>query len=253
MTDISFQIASDLHIEYKNDAVPDPLYYITPNADVLILAGDIGSLYKPKQLEEFLRRISEYFKLVVYVPGNHEYYRIDDIEVQDMASLNWKLRQIENNIENLNVLSCQSIIIGDICIAGCTLWSSLKINIPKFLVRINGINDNIYNQMYQDSLFYLNNTIKNCREKKLKLIVVTHYAPTYIVLEGSKKKEKFYSLYASNLEHLMKKENMLVWVYGHVHNNYDYITEGGTRLIGNQVGKPKDCINNYNKSLVLTV
>ena len=42
----SIQIASDLHIEFKNDDVPDPLNYITPTANILILAGDIGSLYK---------------------------------------------------------------------------------------------------------------------------------------------------------------------------------------------------------------
>src|SRR6056300_571740 len=78
-TDISMtvriQIASDLHIEYDNDGIVDPLNYITPSADVLVLAGDIGSFYKYEQLHNFLSRISEYFKYVIYVPGNHEYYQ----------------------------------------------------------------------------------------------------------------------------------------------------------------------------------
>ena len=43
---MTIQIASDLHIEYKNDLVPDPLNYLIPSADILILAGDIGSFYK---------------------------------------------------------------------------------------------------------------------------------------------------------------------------------------------------------------
>ena len=64
---VELQIASDLHIEYKNDDIPDPLDYITPNADILILAGDIGSLYKINQLEGFLIKICQYFKYVIYV------------------------------------------------------------------------------------------------------------------------------------------------------------------------------------------
>ena len=41
----SFQLASDLHIEYQNNRV-NAFDFITPTADILILAGDIGSLYK---------------------------------------------------------------------------------------------------------------------------------------------------------------------------------------------------------------
>ena len=70
----NFQIVSDLHIEYKSNDVPDPLTLITPSADILILAGDIGSFYQYDQLKTFLINLCPYFKVVVYVPGNHEYY-----------------------------------------------------------------------------------------------------------------------------------------------------------------------------------
>ena len=39
---ISVQIASDLHIECIDNNDIDPLTYITPAADILILAGDIS-------------------------------------------------------------------------------------------------------------------------------------------------------------------------------------------------------------------
>ena len=54
----SIQISSDLHIECVNDDNIDPLQYITPSADILILAGDIGSLYKIKQLKNFIKQLS---------------------------------------------------------------------------------------------------------------------------------------------------------------------------------------------------
>ena len=34
---VTVQIASDLHIEYKNNNIPNPLDFITPSADILIL------------------------------------------------------------------------------------------------------------------------------------------------------------------------------------------------------------------------
>lgn len=249
----TFQIASDLHIEYKNDSVPDPLKYVKPSADVLILAGDIGSLYKPEQLQEFLRKISIYFKLVVYVPGNHEYYKQPDILPETFLSLDKRLSVIENSIENLYILNRQSIIIGDICIAGCTLWSEPKIPIPRRLVRIHEITTHIYRNIYENNLAYIEETIKYCQSEEYKLIMVTHYAPTYKVLKGTRKKEKIHSMYASNLDHLLRKENMSVWVCGHIHKNFDYVTSGGTRLIGNQVGKPRDEITDYKKSLVFSL
>ena len=54
---VKIQIASDLHIEYRSNIIPNPLDLITPSAEILILAGDIGSSYKYNQLN-FLIDIS---------------------------------------------------------------------------------------------------------------------------------------------------------------------------------------------------
>ena len=60
---VRVQIVSDLHIEYKNDNIPDTDSIIEPNADILILAGDIGSLYKAEQLYGFLENICKKFNV----------------------------------------------------------------------------------------------------------------------------------------------------------------------------------------------
>ena len=98
---VQLQIASDLHIEYKNDEIPNPLDYIIPTAEILILAGDIGSLYKIEQLEGFLIKLSGYFKHIIYVPGNQEYYTINENEQTPMSILLNKLYKIEQHIKNL--------------------------------------------------------------------------------------------------------------------------------------------------------
>ena len=63
---VKFQIASDLHIEFQNDSVPNPLSLITPSADILVLAGDVGSLYKHTQLEGFMKKLCSLFQVVLY-------------------------------------------------------------------------------------------------------------------------------------------------------------------------------------------
>jgi Icc-related predicted phosphoesterase len=242
---ITVQIVSDLHIEYNNNNYYDPLNFITPSADILILAGDIGSLYKHFQLKDFLIKICKHFQIVLYVPGNHEYYITQNIQPVSMDQLISRLYDIKAEINNLYILDRASIQIGNVCIAGCTLWSDINIPIPKYLVRIYKMNTNIYKKKFNKDLNYINNIIKYCSNNSLKLLIVTHYVPTYKILKNTNKKEKFFSLYGSNLDNLLTFSNIHTWVCGHVHKNFDFVTEGGTRLVSNQKGKPKDKINNF--------
>jgi predicted phosphohydrolase len=138
-----FQLFSDLHIEYHNDDIPNPLDYITPEAGILVLAGDIGSFYKIEQLKGFLERLCPYFDTVLYIPGNHEYYTVQNYNNVSMNNLINRLYDIEKNINNLYVLNQSSVIINNVCITGCTLWSNPMITIPKFIVRIFGMNNEI--------------------------------------------------------------------------------------------------------------
>jgi Icc-related predicted phosphoesterase len=249
-----FQIASDLHIEYKNNEVPDPLTLITPTADVLILAGDIGSFYKYDQLKSFLQKLCPYFKVVLYVPGNHEYYKQQGYQAQQMNILLKRFMKIEKSINNLYVLNRSSVQIDDVCIVGCTLWSDATTVIPKFIVRVQSMNSLLYKQKFDSDLEYIEKMIEYCKKKNLKLLVITHHCPTYSVITSrKKKKDKYISLYASHLDHLLTDDQVHTWVCGHIHSNFDKITEGGTHLVGNQKGKPKDHITDYNKSLVISV
>jgi len=245
------QLVSDLHIEYQNDEIPDPLDYITPTSKILILAGDIGSLYKISQLEGFLTKLCPLFEVVLYVPGNHEYYMVQNTQPLSMSKLLDRLFTIEKKIHNLYILNQSSVIIGDICISGCTLWSKATVNIPKFIVRIHGMNNEIYDNKFKNDLNYINKMIDYCNTNKLKLIVVTHYCPTYKIVDQNRKKDKYISLYVTELDNLLYKQKVNTWFCGHIHRNFNIITEGGTKVIGNQKGKPKDKIIDYKKDFIV--
>ena len=162
----TFQIVSDLHIEYNNNEVPDPLSLITPSADNLILAGDIGSFYKYNQLKEFLTKLCVHFKIVIYVPGNHEYYTQKGFQPQNMSFLLQRTMKLEKSIGNLHILNKQCAEIDNICIVGCTLWSNPTIKIPKYIVRIKEMNTQNYKQKFNEELTYITKIIKYCKKKK---------------------------------------------------------------------------------------
>ena len=52
---------------------------------------------------------------------------------------------------------------------------------------------------------------------------------------------------------LLRKDKVRTWICGHIHQNFDYITNGGTRLVGNQYGKPRDNVDDYSKEFVVKI
>ena len=64
--------------------------------------------------------------------------------------------RFNNIVDNLYILNRDNFIIDDICILGCTLWSNVQVQIPKFIVRINGISNEEYLKMYNDDLTHIN-------------------------------------------------------------------------------------------------
>ena len=248
---VRVQIMSDLHIEYKNDDIPNVEDYIIPTAEVLILAGDIGSLYKYNQLQSFLKKICEKFKIVLYIPGNHEFYMQENYTPKTMSVLNGRLKTLEEGIENLHILNGKSVVIEDFCIAGCTLWTNPQCTIPKFLSRIYNVNTRKYKKMHELDLQYVNRIINYCNEKKYKLTLITHHPPSFRTLEGSRKRRRFESLYASELDYLLDKDSIKNWICGHTHANFDFYSEKGTRVISNQKGKPRDKIRSFSRNCTI--
>ena len=248
----TIQFLSDVHIECFDDDV-NPLDFVTPCADILILAGDIGSLYRFQQLLKFLKSISLHFKAVLYVPGNHEWYKLPNYISLDMEELNIRLKTLENSIENLYVLNRSSVLIGDVCIAGCTLWTKPDCQVPPFIVRIHDVKTKEYENMHHKDLCYLQDMISYCSKKNIKLLVVTHHPPTYKVLDNTKRRKKYISLYANHLDYLLSKDSVDMWICGHVHTNFDFVTEQGCRVVSNQKGKTKDKVQNFKKDFVLTL
>ena len=251
---VEFQLVSDLHLTYDEtrDRYSSPTKHVHPEASILILAGDIGSLYHPKALKIALQELKDLFNTVLYVPGNHEYYvpKDGDNNRLTMKQLTKRLYALEE-ISGLHILDRRSVRIGNVCIAGCTLWSDVSIKVPRYIVRIHGITDTIYKSMYRRDLLYLQKMANYCKARKHELVVVTHYSPSLGTLKGCKRKDKLSSLYASNLDYLFD-DPIVTWCYGHTHHNTDTMLNG-VRLVSNQLGRPTDDTKDFSSSCLISL
>ena len=250
---MNIQVASDFHIECFDN--PDIQDFIKPSADVLILSGDIGSLYKFDQLIEFLKKLSSMYKKIIYVPGNHEFYTLKDIPGVSFGILLRRLYSLEDIIPNLIILNRKSIIMKDYCLIGCILWSNCPEDeeFPRYRVKIHGFNKNKYNKFNKEDIKYIESILRYCKSKNLKPIVITHYPPTSELLNEKYKKEKFRYLYCNNLDDMLTNNKIHTWICGHVHWCFDKYSKNGTRLVGNQKGKSKDNITNYSDKFIITL
>jgi len=247
---VTFQFLSDLHLE-DNDEYLNPLDFVTPNSEILILAGDIGSLYKKEQLQTFLFEICKLFKLVIYVIGNHEWYKMTNYAPLPHQVLEQRIKDINSLISNLYILNRKSIKIGNICIAGATLWSNPMNNFNSYIVRIHKINQEKYKELHNKDLNFIINIKKYCESNNLKLLVVTHHPPTLKVI-NNKKCKKNPNIYGTNLEYLFEDDIIKAWICGHTHKNYNTVINN-CKIVSNQKGKDKDKILDFSKTKFIKI
>ena len=112
------QYCSDLHLEFLKNS-----YFLHSNrlvckADVLVLAGDIFPFSKNSDTLSYFDWLSENYKEVYWLPGNHEYYYSDVIRFHK-----FKENKIRNNI---HIVTKQVIVINDVNLIFSTLWGKIS-------------------------------------------------------------------------------------------------------------------------------
>lgn len=115
---VKIQLLSDLHLEAHPDFAPTP----APGADLLVLAGDIGSYQAGSKLADPDFGLARFSKgqgwptPVVFVPGNHEY------DAQDFDTAHTRLQDTCDRL-GLIWLEREVVLMGGLRLIGTTLWS----------------------------------------------------------------------------------------------------------------------------------
>jgi len=251
---MNIQLLSDLHRELAPSfSVPDT------TAEVIILAGDIdvGTRGVQWAISEALRL----HKPVLYIAGNHEYYR------HEYFSLQGQIREIAESCPLVHFLECDEVIINGVRFLGATLWTdyaSTGLSDQAENMRLLGSILSDHQVISMDGRRFspsealrLHEASKAWLAEKLdtphegKTVVVTHHAPSIKCAHPYFGNNQTASGFISNLDHLVKKAD--VWCSGHTHSSLDRKL-GNCRLLSNQKGYPEEPIpGGFHADLVFEV
>jgi predicted phosphodiesterase len=261
-------IMSDLHLECDSRAFHDRdakarkagefNFYLgppQPNADILVLAGDI---HNGAQAVDWANR--SFALPVVLIAGNHEAYGHELFR-----SIAYS-RQIAH-APNMHVAFLERATWMHTSAAGesarfigTTLWTdfglhgapqaSMEIAESKLddfrdikiergeRVRVLHPSDTI--RLHKAAVAFLHRELR--QPFNGMTIVVTHYAPSPKSVAAKYKNDSLTPAFASNLEELILAYRPDLWVHGHMHDSFDYVI-GRTRIVCNPRGYFPDQLN----------
>jgi Icc-related predicted phosphoesterase len=203
-------------------------------------------------------------KEIVYVPGNHEYYRseiaIENEQMEDAAK-----------VHGVHLLNRGETVIDGVRFLGAILWTDFLFfgeseRSYAYAAALQGLKDFQVIDFGIQVLTPQDSTVFNAAdvawlEKKVKhetfdgnTVVVTHHLPSAHSVAKRFSKELLSACFASNLDHLLGRSKL--WVHGHTHDSFDYDLNG-TRVVCNPRGycKPGNPPENpqFNPALVVEV
>jgi predicted phosphodiesterase len=262
---MKIQLLSDLHLESHPNFVPQR----ASGADVLVLAGDIGSYQAGSKLTDSDFGLARFSPLppshggadwptpVLYVPGNHEY------DALDFELCHARLQATCARL-GITWLERETVVLQGVRFIGTTLWSDFDVLAP----RTSRAPDALAQQLkarekaFRAANFYLRKTggtmnrepllATQVRELALtcqawlqsalnnpfdgKTVVVTHFAPSLHSADPRYGRNPGTAGFCNALEEWLPLAT--AWLHGHLHSPSDYRL-GGCRVVANPMGYAK--------------
>ena len=249
---MKIQLLSDLHLETQPEFSVDP----APGADLLVLAGDVGSYQGGSRLpgaDYGLGRFSPragWPTPVLYVPGNHEY------DGADFDTVHARLRELCGAL-GIRWLERESLVIDGVRFVGCTLWADFDALVPRGAGPAEA--ERQRGKALRAANFYLEKMggtrggepmlAAQVREEALRsqawlraalalpfdgpTVAVTHFAPTLASADPRYGLTPGTAGFCNSLDELLPQADL--WLHGHLHCAFDYVKDG-CRVVANPLG-----------------
>ncbi len=236
---MKIQYASDLHLEFRENSNFLKHHPLTVSSEVLVLAGDIGYIGDDNYFRHpFWDWASENYRQVIVIPGNHEFYKMFDID-KLYNGWSWEIRN--------NVFCHYNTVISmddETDLITTTLWGYIKLQdafqaeacITDFRRICHG-NELLdwarFNDEHKRCFRFLEESVKQSKAKHI--IVATHHVPSFELTAPEFKGSSLNGAFTVELGSYIAESPIEYWIYGHSHRNIDKVI-GNTRCVSNQLG-----------------
>lgn len=227
-------IISDLHLDFFHNYAAICHDKLIPwGGDVLIIAGDTCESRHRKPAKSFFDEISKHYKLIIEVPGNHDFY--------GSSTKSNKFHEYEKVLNgNHYYVNNKTIIFDNVRFICSTLWSYISPrNAPFVLYNINDYHQIEDHTIERNNRFHLNNVSFIEKELKTpfvgKTIVVSHHLPTLNCIHEKYVGSQLNDAFCNDLSRLLRSYTIDYWIAGHTHSTINLI-EDKTNIIVNPVG-----------------
>jgi hypothetical protein len=243
---------SDIHNEFSvfNLPVTDK-----DSKSVLLLAGDIAVADRVEStLIPFLDSVTDRFRDILYIPGNHEYYGTSILRGDD------KLLGACRRYGNVHFMQKKSMVIDDFVFIGATLWTDFNRNNPMVMAEArDSMNDYNYIRtgtvkdpylrklrpldvagINADHKMFIRAELEKATHANMRKVVFTHHGMSLITRHPSYSIGNLdFAYYNTGCEDMIYDFEPELVVHGHSHFPADEMM-GKTRFFSNPRGYSKD-------------
>jgi Icc-related predicted phosphoesterase len=249
---MKLQLLSDLHLEVH----PRFEALLAPGADLLVLAGDIGSYQEGSRLQDPLFGLERFSPRhgwptpVLYVPGNHEY------DNGDFDAVHGRLREACAALD-IQWLESEVLVIDGVRFVGSTLWTDFDALVDP--VEPMGEQLKKRGKAMRAANYYLQTCgttrggqpflAEEVRVQALACqqwlraaldtpfdgttVAVTHFAPSLASADPRYGLTPGTAGFCNSLDELLPQARL--WLHGHLHCAFDYVKDG-CRVVANPLG-----------------
>lgn len=258
---MKIDILSDVHFDnyfynkYKSDDVIkfySQIIDFNNCGDVLVIAGDLG--HDNEQNIKILKILKEYYKNIICVLGNHDYYLMGKTNKKLFLNSFERVENMRNLINSKDGMYCLNgniIEIDGIKFGGADSWYDdgyLKVNYPNEEFSIKSTNQ-MWANCTPDSKFIVDienfNDIFKIEKPKIESIykdcdvMITHVNPSAknvnVNVNVRFQNNPSNTFFTFDGEEYLKNGNMKYWIFGHTHEELEY-EEYNVKCICNPLG-----------------
>lgn len=248
---LKYRLMSDLHLEFGDIDIP-----VLDREDkmVLVLAGDVALASYSETYVRFIKKMCSRHNKVIWIMGNHEYYK---------NYIDGALDEIKDNFKpipkNLYILESGIVIVDDVAFVCATLWTDYNkedpismlesriymndhVMIYKNVPPLNPYGSRNTKFLPEDALcihkvhrkFIFSDDVKNL-DVRAK-VLVTHHGFSYLSIADVFKEEKHLNgAFVSECGYEIMDMGFNMAVHGHSHFSFDYMI-GNCHVIANPRG-----------------